>query len=169
MLLNTKLVTCVALVQGHPRTAGPPFLQFCFSPQGTLCQLSAWRHTQQTSVSFGRNGAFIDDRMKEMDREGNRQRGWRCRVGEGKKEGEGEKWGRKGFNDAENWPVSADYPLSKSLLQLPVNLSVLLSSPHRTPPILSLTLFSLTNFMRWYSKLPSPHHIRTVTINKGLH
>lgn len=124
----------------------------------------------RTSVSLGRNDAFIDGRgwKRWIERETDRG-GWRCRVGERKKEGEGEKWGRKGFNDAENWPVSADYPLSKSLLQLPVNLSVLLSSPHRTPPILSLTLFSLTNFMRWYSKLPSPHHIRTVTINKGLH
>jgi len=46
MLLNTKLVTHVALVQSHPRCTGPPVLQFCFSPQGTLCQISAWRHTK---------------------------------------------------------------------------------------------------------------------------
>lgn len=83
--------------------------------------------------------------------------------------------------------MRADYPFSKSLLQLAVNLSVLLSSYHTAPtstihtmppPLthghyfllprysrLSLSLLSLTNFMRRYSKLPSPHHICLVTIN----
>lgn len=169
MLLNTKLVTRVELVQSHPRCTG----RSCSSAShhSGLSARSLHDNTHnRTSVSLGRNGAFIDGRgwKRWIERETDGG-GWRCRVRKRKKEGEGEKWGRKGFNDAENWPVSADYPLSKSLLQLPVNLSVLLSSPHRTPAIHSLTLFSLTNFMRWYSKLPSPHHIRTVTINKGLH
>lgn len=76
MLLNTKLVTRVALVQSHPRCTGPLFLQFSFSPQGTLCQISAWRHTQQDKSEFGKKrSVYRWQRVKEMDREGNRQRG----------------------------------------------------------------------------------------------
>lgn len=146
MLLNTKLVTCVALVQRSPRCTGPWFLQFCFSPQGGLCQISAWQQTQQDKHEFGKKWCIYRwQRVKEMDRERETDGGGGgVELRKRKKEGEGEKWGRKGFNDAENWPVSAVYPLSKSLLQLPVNLSVLLSSPHRTPPsFLSLSSPSL--------------------------
>lgn len=40
---------------------------------------------------------------------------------------------RDGFNDAENWPVTGVHPSDKSLLRLPVNLSVPLSSHHAPP------------------------------------
>lgn len=70
MLLNTKLITRVALVQSSPRCAGPRFLRFCISPQGALCQISAWRHTQQDKREFGKKWCvYRQQRVKEMDRE----------------------------------------------------------------------------------------------------
>ncbi len=71
MLLNTKLITCVALVQSSPRCAGPRFLRFCLSPQGALCQISAWRHTQQDKREFGKKWCVYRQlRVKEMDSDG---------------------------------------------------------------------------------------------------
>lgn len=77
-------------------------------------------------------------------------------------------WEREGFNDAENWPVTAVHPSGKSSLQLAVNLSVPLSS-HLAPPTPKLGLPpphpDSTSFTTTYSKLPSSSHTHPVTIN----
>lgn len=168
MLLNTKLVTCWGGAKPSTMCTRAVLL---LTTGGSPPDLYTWNTTKQRG-SLGRNGVFINGKAGRRAKK-SRIEGGKSAKGVVELERERSRWRREkvlmmlkiGRWALTTLSVNHCYSFLSTYLSLcpPLTELALFLSLSRSPPV------SLTNFMRRYSKLPSPHHIRTVTVNKGLH